>query len=82
MWHPRKTYYHVNRYGNPSGNEGSGGNHFATGNRQLALLKCSSVYPADPADMHLRTISDMKKEFGIPIGLSDHSMGSCPLPRR
>lgn len=49
---------------------------FATGNRRLALLKCSSVYPADPADMHLRTISDMKKEFGIPIGLSDHSMGS------
>ena len=49
---------------------------FATGNRQLALLKCSSAYPADPADMHLRTITDMKKEFGIPVGLSDHSMGS------
>lgn len=48
----------------------------ATGNRQLALLKCSSAYPADPADMHLRTITDMKKEFGIPVGLSDHSMGS------
>lgn len=49
---------------------------YAAGNRQLALLKCSSVYPADPADMHLSTIGDMKCQFGIPIGLSDHSLGS------
>ena len=49
---------------------------YQTGNRQLALLKCSSAYPADPRDMHLSTIADMRKRFGIPIGLSDHSMGS------
>lgn len=49
---------------------------YAAGNRQLALLKCSSAYPADPADMHLKTIADMKKQFDLPIGLSDHSMGS------
>lgn len=48
----------------------------STGNEQLVLLKCSSAYPADPADMHLRTISDMMERFQIPIGLSDHSMGS------
>lgn len=47
-----------------------------TGNDQLVLLKCSSAYPADPADMHLRTISDLRERFGIPVGLSDHSMGS------
>lgn len=49
---------------------------YQTGNRQLAIMKCSSAYPANPADMHLRTISDMIKRFGIPVGLSDHSMGS------
>jgi len=49
---------------------------YGTGNRQLALLKCSSVYPADPADMHLATIRDMRERFRIPIGLSDHSLGS------
>lgn len=47
-----------------------------TGNRQLALLKCSSAYPADPAQMNLRTISDMQRRFQIPVGLSDHSLGS------
>ncbi len=48
----------------------------STGNEQLVLLKCSSAYPADPADMHLKTISDLIERFQIPIGLSDHSMGS------
>jgi len=48
---------------------------YATGNHRVALLKCSSVYPADPADMHLSTIKDMQDTFKVPIGLSDHSMG-------
>lgn len=46
------------------------------GNDQLILLKCSSAYPAISDDMHLSTIKDMKEKFQIPIGLSDHSMGS------
>lgn len=49
---------------------------YKTGNRQLILLRCSSAYPADPARMNLRTIRDMRERFQIPIGLSDHSMGS------
>ena len=48
---------------------------YETGNTQLALLKCSSAYPAISDDMHLRTIVDMKERFHMPIGLSDHSMG-------
>lgn len=46
-----------------------------TGNNRLALLKCSSAYPADPREMHLNTIPDMRRRFGLPVGLSDHSMG-------
>ena len=46
------------------------------GNTQIVLLKCTSEYPANPADMNLATIPDMQKRFDIPIGLSDHSMGS------
>ncbi|MBR4060389.1 MAG: pseudaminic acid synthase [Lachnospiraceae bacterium] len=48
---------------------------YEMGNDQVAILKCSSAYPAISDDMHLRTIADMKKEFDIPVGLSDHSMG-------
>lgn len=48
----------------------------STGNEQLVLMKCSSAYPANPADMHLKTICDLRERFQIPIGLSDHSMGS------
>ena len=47
----------------------------ACGNDQIALLKCSSAYPAVPEQMNLRTIVDMKEKFDLPIGLSDHSMG-------
>lgn len=47
----------------------------AEGNRQVALLKCTSEYPADPGDMNLRTIPDMAKKFGAVVGLSDHTLG-------
>lgn len=46
------------------------------GNNQLALLKCSSAYPAIPDNMNLRTMINMRDTFFVPVGLSDHSMGS------
>ena len=45
------------------------------GNEQIAIMKCSSAYPAKVEEMNLTTISDMKERFGLPVGLSDHSMG-------
>lgn len=47
-----------------------------TGNNQLVLLKCSSDYPAVTDEMNLNTMVDLKKLFDVPVGLSDHSMGS------
>ena len=46
------------------------------GNSQVALLKCCSEYPANWEDMHLANIPDMAQRFQVPVGLSDHSMGS------
>lgn len=46
-----------------------------SGVKEIALLKCVSTYPANPEDMHLNTIRDMKKKFGCRVGLSDHSLG-------
>lgn len=46
------------------------------GNDQIVLLKCCSEYPANFEDMHLKNIPDMTKRFRLPVGLSDHSMGS------
>lgn len=44
------------------------------GGSQLALLKCTSAYPAPPQEMNLRTIPDMAERFGFPVGLSDHTL--------
>jgi pseudaminic acid synthase len=41
------------------------------------LLKCTSAYPATPDDMNLRTIPELAKRFGVPAGLSDHTLGSA-----
>jgi sialic acid synthase SpsE len=41
----------------------------------LALLKCCSAYPAAPEDMRLSTISNLAEAFGVPVGLSDHTLG-------
>lgn len=45
------------------------------GCRDLVLLKCTSAYPADPADMNLRTIPHLAQAFDAPAGLSDHTLG-------
>lgn len=47
----------------------------AAGCEQLVLLKCTSTYPATPADTNLLTIPHMRSLFGCEVGLSDHTFG-------
>ncbi len=46
-----------------------------SGCKEIALLKCTSAYPADPAEMNLQTIPHMALAFEVPVGLSDHTLG-------
>lgn len=48
----------------------------SVGNTDIILMKCSSEYPAEPKNLNLQTIIDMKSRFQYPIGFSDHSLGS------
>jgi|SRR5579863_1962386 len=45
------------------------------GSRGVALLKCTSAYPAPPGEMNLRTIPHLAVTFALPVGLSDHTLG-------
>lgn len=46
------------------------------GNEQIALLKCTSSYPAPIDDAKFKTIPNMKETFKVVPGLSDHTLGS------
>ena len=41
----------------------------------VVLLKCTSTYPATPANSNLATIPNIAETFGCEVGLSDHTMG-------
>ena len=45
------------------------------GATQIALLKCTSAYPAPPEEANLLTIPELGRRFGCPVGLSDHTIG-------
>jgi N-acetylneuraminate synthase len=47
----------------------------SAGGKQIALLKCTSAYPAPAEEMNLRTIPELARRFDVPAGLSDHTMG-------
>ncbi len=42
------------------------------GNRDLALMQCTSSYPARNEDANLRVIRTLERAFGLPVGFSDH----------
>lgn len=41
---------------------------------ELALLHCVSGYPAPPSDYNLVTLKDLAANFGVTVGLSDHTL--------
>jgi N-acetylneuraminate synthase len=43
---------------------------------QTAILRCNSGYPALPEEMDLRAIPLMIDRWNLPVGLSDHTLGS------
>ena len=45
------------------------------GQAPLALLACTSTYPAEHRHVKLGQIARLRDEFGTPVGLSDHSIG-------
>lgn len=45
------------------------------GNYDIALLKCTSSYPAPIEEANLAMINDLATRFGVIAGLSDHTMG-------
>lgn len=47
------------------------------GTKELALLKCTSAYPASPEEANLRTIPHLAQAFNCIAGLSDHTLGSA-----
>nr|ADI87665.1 N-acylneuraminate-9-phosphate synthase [uncultured Nitrospirae bacterium MY2-1F] len=46
-----------------------------TGNTEIAILKCASVYPTPFEELNLRAMPYLAERFSVPVGLSDHTVG-------
>jgi pseudaminic acid synthase len=46
------------------------------GNNQIALLKCTSSYPAPIDEANMLMVKDLSERFNVISGLSDHTMGA------
>ncbi len=46
----------------------------------LSLLHCITSYPAPETEYNLAVLSTLEEEFGIPCGVSDHSLDPCIVP--
>lgn len=45
------------------------------GCRAIAILQCTSLYPAPPSTLNLRAMQEMSRQFEVPVGYSDHHPG-------
>ena len=46
------------------------------GNNDITLLKCTSSYPAPVEEANLIMMQQFAKDFGVKVGLSDHTLGT------
>jgi N,N'-diacetyllegionaminate synthase len=49
----------------------------AEGNEQIVLLHCVSIYPPEYDTIHLRNMATLRASFGVPVGFSDHTLGTA-----
>jgi N-acetylneuraminate synthase len=47
------------------------------GNSQIVLLHCVSIYPPEYGTIHLRNIHTLEQAFEVPVGFSDHTLGTA-----
>lgn len=50
------------------------------GGQRVALLHCVTAYPAPPVDYNLRLLGALEALFGVPVGVSDHSLDPVIVP--
>jgi N-acetylneuraminate synthase len=49
----------------------------AEGNEQIVLLHCISIYPPEYETIHLRNMATLQQAFDVPVGFSDHTLGTA-----
>jgi N-acetylneuraminate synthase/N,N'-diacetyllegionaminate synthase len=47
----------------------------STGNQDIVLLNCTSLYPTEPRHINFRVMDTLRDTFHLPVGYSDHSLG-------
>lgn len=47
------------------------------GNEQIVLLHCVSIYPPEYGSIHLRNMTTLRRAFDVPVGFSDHTLGTA-----
>jgi len=46
----------------------------------VCLLHCVTSYPAPESDYNLKVLKSLSGVFGVPVGISDHSLDPCLVP--
>jgi len=49
----------------------------AEGNSEIILLHCISIYPPEYETIHLRNLQTLEQAFEVPVGFSDHTLGTA-----